>query len=496
MSAKSNYNKVVLGVSFYLLTGVAAGGNPITLTYVNGNTSFNVGEQGSANYVACVNSRVPIGWLTFYFNSGDANYASQITTGLSTCVNISTVCTAPFVLSQGHCCCLMLDLNKNHSLNAGTYSLIAEVGTTPNSMGSVYGIRAKQVDVHVSSPPSQAVLQVITPSTLPLALSVNCTSTTGPNACTTTTNPALTGTPRTITIQNIGNSSANIVTVTSTDLPTNTSISDTCSNSSLAAGRTCAITITPGQNASTDCTRGLAPTAGTITVHASNAASVSAGVVVLSYGCIYQDGFIYSIDDTTATTGSIGGKVTQQTDNSGALSGIVWDSSNDCTTSPSNACYTTNADSESNGTNLSSPSPGGNTYLIYQMLTTTHSELATSYAAGLCTETLSGHSDWYLPAICEMGYGANAGGINCGTSDSPTLQNMQSNLFGPTQSEDIAGLTTGLTSNSYWSSTEYSQAPASDAWYQNFALSGNSYQYNGGKGYYVLGVRCSRALTH
>ena len=30
--------------------------------------------------------------------------------------------------------------------------------------------------------------------------------------------------------------------------------------------------------------------------------------MVLSYGCIYQGGFIYSVDDTTADIGGIGGK--------------------------------------------------------------------------------------------------------------------------------------------------------------------------------------------
>ncbi|MFT4059243.1 MAG: hypothetical protein QM652_06825 [Legionella sp.] len=37
--------------------------------------------------------------------------------------------------------------------------------------------------------------------------------------------------------------------------------------------------------------------------------AVTSDVVVLDYGCQYQGGFLYSVDDTTANTGSIGGKV-------------------------------------------------------------------------------------------------------------------------------------------------------------------------------------------
>ena len=367
--------------------------------------------------------------------------------------------------------------------------MIAEVGTQPDSTNPAYGGQAQPLAVQVSSAPSGTTLAVFRPITLPLALSVNCTSSSDPYACTTTTNAALTGNPRTITIKNIGSNPADITTVTPSGLPSNTSItSDGCASTTLAAGATCTITITPGQNASSDCTTGIAPTAGSISVNASNATTVSAGVEVLSYGCIYQDGYIYSIDDTTANTGSISGKVTQETDNSGASTGILWDSSSGCTNPPYNACYITNADSGTNGTNLSSPSPGGNTYLIYLTLTTTHNELATSYAAGLCT------GDWYLPAICEMGFSTSSGGINCGTSGSPLIQNMQSNLFGPNQTTDIAGLTTGYTLGYYWSSTEYSVFPTTGAWVQDFALSGGNSQYPDIKGSATLGVRCSRGF--
>jgi len=94
-----------------------------------------------------------------------------------------------------------------------------------------------------------------------------------------------------------------------------------------------------------------------------------------------------------------------------------------------------------------------------------------------------GNTDWYLPAICEEGYdGANLSN-GCGTSGSPTLQNMQSNLV------DIGDV--GNLDFVYWSSTEYSGDPVIDAWEHNFGIGG---QFNVNKSN-TLRVRCSRALT-
>jgi hypothetical protein len=105
----------------------------------------------------------------------------------------------------------------------------------------------------------------------------------------------------------------------------------------------------------------------------------------------------------------------------------------------------------------------------------------TYYAAGLCKQTIATYSDWYLPAICEMGYGSNA----CGTSAAPTLQNIQTSLI------DTSGLSTPT--GIYWSSTQSSSDPQF-VWNQTFSPSDESVQFAYGK-YYQFGVRCSRALT-
>ena len=104
------------------------------------------------------------------------------------------------------------------------------------------------------------------------------------------------------------------------------------------------------------------------------------------------------------------------------------------------------------------------------------------YAAGLCTQPIDTYSDWYLPAICEMGYGSSA----CGSSSAPTLQNIQKSLIDSSGLSSIAG--------NYWSSTEVEGFPQGLAWLESFAWGSGSVQDSYNKGG-QLGVRCSRALT-
>jgi len=335
---------------------------------------------------------------------------------------------------------------------------------------------------------------ILRASTENLALSVN----------NPTLNAALTGNSRIITITNTGEGPATDLVVNYPEWPAgspSTSASDNCTGSTLAPGGSCTITVVPGTIATSGagdaaCTTGIAPTPGVISVTAHRSKSASTNVVVLGYGCIYQGGYIYSVDDTTANAGSIGGTIVAQADST-TTDGIVWDSSSDCASNPYTGCYTTNATSMTNGTNLASPPPGGNSYLIYQTLTAQNSELPSTYAAGLCTSSsMEGYNDWYLPAICEMGYEITFGGINCGGQSTPVQQNMQSNLI---DNNIFGGLTTGGSSSypaHYWSSTEYNEDNiAITACYSYFASAGNSAQYADGLKNVPFGVRCSRALT-
>ncbi|WP_419418396.1 hypothetical protein ACNVED_07465 [Legionella sp. D16C41] len=349
------------------------------------------------------------------------------------------------------------------------------------------------------------------------------------------------GLARIITITNTGNNAAINLSVTPPTWPTGTSNTTTCGNT-LPVNSSCTITITPGATATSDgtnpCSGGTAPVPGVVQVSADNANTVTSNVVVLGYGCVYQGGYVYALDDTTPNTGSVGGKVVTTTDQAAAApNGIVW-SSNGGTGSGSGGFDSIDVSNDTlpgidntSTSTIGSPSYGtfttffSNTYtnpnpftpvsfanckgssdgscntanivtFYNQFITNNTSGSGGSapftaspgptnlayYAAGLCKQPIASYTDWYLPAICELGYGSLA----CGTSTSPTVQNIQLSLI------DNSGFS--APTGTYWSSTEFSLGPQIAAWNQSFGSSGLNGQDASGKDN-LLGVRCSRALT-
>lgn len=265
---------------------------------------------------------------------------------------------------------------------------------------------------------------------------------------------------------------------------------------------------------------------------ATNAYTV--GGSVSGYGCIYQGGYVYALDDTSSNSGSVGGKVATITDQATYPNGIVWGSnggtggsnladtsydnlpgidetSTSATGSPTYSIFAsffsntyTNANpftsasfSMCNGI-ADGACNTGNILMFYNQFITNNTfanggivkftasagpTIITYYAAGLCKQTIASYSDWYLPAICELGYGSSAA---CGASGTPTLQNMQSSLI------DISGLSTPA--GYYWSSTEYSGIFSLNyVWSQLFDSVGSTQAVSHKE--VLLGVRCSRALT-
>ena len=387
--------------------------------------------------------------------------------------------------------------------------------TTTLPEGSPYNVTVK-------SQPSGQVCNVINGTgTMPAANVTNVDVTCSTNATTLTTSVStlalsvtglteygVNGTPssgvaRTITVTNTGSNTAVNLAVNPPTWPSGTISSTTC-GSTLASGANCTITVTPGNTATSDgtnpCSSGTTPVPGVIQVTADNASTVSTNVDILSYGCIYESGYVFAFDDTTATTTSVGGKVVTTTDQAAPFpSGIIWSSDGSGGSSGDVAYDSIYGISETSTTSSPNPSSGqvtgqtacngvtngacdmNNIYVYYQNFATGHPINLNYYAAGLCKQTISGMSDWYLPSLCEMGYGLTA----CGSSSTPTLQNLQSSLVDYNSINLLSGI--------YWSSTEGSGSPLNDAWYQSFSLSSSNQSLSIKN--YLLGVRCVRVMT-
>ena len=277
------------------------------------------------------------------------------------------------------------------------------------------------------------------------------------------------GNPRIITLKNTGSSTAQDLSIAYRRLPSGTSATSTCEKS-LAPNEECVITIIPGATATSHCDviRNTPPTPDIITVTASNvSAPVNTGVQVLTLGCIYQSGYLFDLDDTTPTTGSIGGTTASLKDNASFMQWF------------NGTFLVTNASSFKDG--------ASNTRAIV------NTQGTGIYAAQLCNDysiDASGNSPcqtgicydhWYLPAICQLGAPGQGAGCSGTANISTNLSGLIQGCNGP---QCISGY--------YWSSTEYLPTPQFGAWDENFGTSGNS-QYGGNKDGHSA-VRCTRTL--
>lgn len=279
-------------------------------------------------------------------------------------------------------------------------------------------------------------------------------------------------------------------------LPAGTTvIPASCGN--IPAGGTCELTVTPGTTPTA--VADIAPAPSVLSVQWGNTpTAVTSSIVVLTYGNRYQGGFVFAIDDMTADTMSVGGKVAAFTDQAAPFpNGVIWSSNGMGGTGTDSIPGIDEASTEIVPSPvLPNPNPlnfvgcngatdglcnVSNIFKQYPTISTSE------YAAGRCTATIDGFNDCYLPAICEMGFdGVGGDPSGGGTQDSPTLQNMQSNLVGNGNIGSLPG--------SYWSSTEFSSDPQVGAWFRFFATGGGKNQSLVNKGLSV-GVRCVRALT-
>ena len=353
------------------------------------------------------------------------------------------------------------------------------------------------------------------------------------------------GLARIITITNVGSDTAQNLSVSFPTFPSGTTSSTTC-GSTLTPSSSCTVTITPGSNATSDgtaaCTNGTTPVPGIITVGADNSNAVTTNVVVLGYGCIFQGGHVYAFDDTNPSSNSVGGKVLTVVDQAARFpGGIVWSSNG---ASGSNVSYDTIPGISETSTNVTSsptyssaqtafsstysntgsfpfPSSGSfascngstdgacnssNIRTLYNTYVTNYgvggspyslSSGPTSssyYAAGLCSQTINGFSDWYLPAVCEMGPASNGSG--CSNSQN-VVDNLPMLLGDPNAGTPGSSCSAGANclAGFYWSSTEFASNPQSLVWYQYFDSGGGPIQSSALKNS-AMGVRCSRTISY
>ncbi|MEI6095697.1 MAG: hypothetical protein WCR08_09645 [Gammaproteobacteria bacterium] len=456
-------------------------------------------------------------------------------TGITQTTTGAGICSNPFTLpSKGSSCTLSLQVNGSqltHSITDGP--IVCEQGSTLQcykpSPSNVLNINIGLNDT------------TLTESVATLGLSVNDLE----------LNAALTGAPRVITISNSGTTTANNVACPTSGSASITSI--VCTGcGTILAGQSCQVTITPSSTPSATAYV-TNPTPITLSISGTNTNTLTPTINILTYGSVYQGGFVYEINDTTPNTGSIGGTVASLVDqaepniNSGPQStSIIWSSNgtasnvsydlipgidetsststgsptytafseyfqyiytntvappsssfNECNGSTDGSCDTSNILAFYNTwlTNYSpscDPNQGGSNLCTATSGLTT----LTYYAAGLCTAPINGYSDWYLPAICEMD--AEMDAVNTCPAGTQSMLGSLTALIGDpsattpsTSCNPPAG--TNCLAGYYWGSTENSGNPQDNAWNEYFASGGGSNQNNNDKSN-TLGARCSRGF--
>jgi hypothetical protein len=292
---------------------------------------------------------------------------------------------------------------------------------------------------------------------------------------------AVSGAPRIITITNIGPGAATNVSYTPTPaLPPGTNIIP-AGCGSIMPGANCILTIVPGATASA-APGDTSPVPITLTIEGTNTNILTPTLNILAYGSVYQSGYIFSFDDTTPNTASVGGKITSLVDQASAPppSSPPWSTDalgfpvsdnipgiTETSTAPPDAC----------DGNVDGSCDTAVIVAFYPTITLSF------YAAGLCKATIGGYTDWYLPAICELGYDATSQGSGCGTALAPTIQNIKSNLY------DLG--IGGFGTSGYTSATESATDPTNDMWVDYFLLNFQASQPKFGG----FPTRCVRILT-
>ncbi len=341
-------------------------------------------------------------------------------------------------------------------------------------------------------------------------------------------NTALTGNSRTLTVTNTGGNAITSVTYTEANNASNTYLSVSPASgagcTSIASGASCIFTIAPTGTTATPNNTPVVITFN-VTDFSSNTNTNSANLYVLSYGSLYQTGYVYSIDDSLTdypANVSVGGEVLATSYQAYTTLNLPWGATSTgvsdktsiygidelSTTSNPSPTSTTSApiqnacdgatDGACNTTNIVS---------YYDAI----GNLSSNYSAGVCvnyqsTDSAGVYDDWFLPAICQLttysGGNVPASNATC----SLTQQNVQSNLYSFICA--FGGTAPGCIGSQYIfydtiSSTEISNNPTDNAWGVYFNANNDFYAGNMDGGVSIqysksaagLGVLCSRAIT-
>ncbi len=206
----------------------------------------------------------------------------------------------------------------------------------------------------------------------------------------------------------------------------------------------CVLTISPGPFPSA--LPGTVAQPSLITISGENGNKVMAEISVLTYGSLYQQGYVFALYDDLnkyPSVRSIGGTIASLQNNHPS---IAW----------GNGTFIhTKATSLSNGwenTRLIKIAQGDSQYAAsicahYQI---------DKHGNSPCKESVC-YSEWYVPSVCQLG-SVNKG-IGC--LGMPTQPNMEENLFRLNPS-------IGSLAGYHWSSTEYENDPLKTAWIQFF----------------------------
>ena len=207
------------------------------------------------------------------------------------------VCSDPFILKSGESCRLKLLVN-GAQMTASALIRPKVCQEAPNGTPSPYlcyqTTKASGLNVTYHSSPLPATLTV---SESFMGLSVLGSG-------------ALTGVPRTFTITNspsspIAAGNVQILSITP-GLPSGTSSLTTPSGcGTLNPGSSCTVTVTPGSVPSA--APGAKPNPSVFLIAGNNTNQLDIDVDVLTYGSIYQNSYLFSMNDGTPNTGSIGG---------------------------------------------------------------------------------------------------------------------------------------------------------------------------------------------